>query len=99
MGKAVFFCREVAMANANVAAMSVDAILRLGQDIWNVLTGGAHELKAVLARLGHEVGFKVRESSLKGRSVPVKYRDKSGNTWAGQGAQQRRSKAGRLCSS
>jgi H-NS histone family protein len=28
-----------------------------------------------------------RVSSLKGRSVPAKYRDKSGNTWAGRGAQ------------
>jgi hypothetical protein len=28
-----------------------------------------------------------RVSSLKGRSVPAKYRDKSGNTWAGRGVQ------------
>ena len=44
-------------------------------------------MKDQLARLGHEIGFKARESSLKGRSVPVKYRDKSGHTWAGRGAQ------------
>jgi hypothetical protein len=28
-------------------------------------------------------------STLKGRKVPIKYRDKSGNTWAGRGAQPR----------
>jgi DNA-binding protein H-NS len=77
------------MANANVASMSVDALLKLREDIENVLTRRAHELKDQLARLAHEIGFKARESSLKGRSVPVKYRDKSGNTWAGRGAQPR----------
>jgi DNA-binding protein H-NS len=75
------------MANANVASMSVDALLKLREDIENVLTRKARDLKDQLARLGHEIGFKARESSLKGRSVPVKYRDKSGNTWAGRGAQ------------
>src|SRR4030095_3309946 len=75
------------MANANVASMSVDALLKLREDIENVLTRKARDLKDQLARLGHEIGFNARESSLKGRSVPVKYRDKSGNTWAGRGAQ------------
>jgi len=75
------------MANANVASMSIDALLKLREEIENVLTRRTHELKAQLAMLGHEIGFKARGSSLKGRSVPVKYRDKSGNTWAGRGAQ------------
>jgi hypothetical protein len=70
------------MTNANVASMSIDALLKLREDIENVLTRRARDLKDQLARLGHEIGFKARESSLKGRSVPVKYRDKSGNTWA-----------------
>ena len=74
------------MANANVASMSVGALLKLREEIENVLARRAHELKTQLARLGPEIGFKARESSLKGRSVPVKYRDKSGNTWAGRGA-------------
>jgi DNA-binding protein H-NS len=30
-----------------------------------------------------------RGRALKGRKVPVKYRDKSGNTWAGRGVQPR----------
>src|SRR5262245_28309282 len=75
------------MANANVASMSVDALLKLREEIENVLTRRTHELKAQLARLDHGIGFnKARESSLKGRRVAVKYRDKSGNTWAGRGA-------------
>jgi DNA-binding protein H-NS len=75
------------MAKANVASMSVDALLKLREEVDNVLTRRAHELKTQLTRLGHQIGFKARGSSLKGRSVPVKYRDKSGNTWAGRGAQ------------
>ena len=71
------------MANTNLASMSVEALLGLRENIEKVLTSRAQELRDQLARLGHEVSV----SSLKGRSVPVKYRDKSGNTWAGRGAQ------------
>jgi DNA-binding protein H-NS len=75
------------MANANLASMSVDALLRLRENIEKVLTSRAQELRDQLARLGHEVSPRPRISSLKGRSVPIKYRDKSGNSWAGRGAQ------------
>src|SRR5262249_797368 len=75
------------MANASVASMSVDALLKLREDIEKVLTRRAQELRDQLARLGHEVGPRTHVSSLKGRRVAVKYRDKSGNTWAGRGAQ------------
>jgi DNA-binding protein H-NS len=74
------------MANTNLASMSVEALLRLRENIEKVLTSRAQELMDQLARLGHEVSPRTRVSSLKGRSVPVKYRDKSGNTWAGRGA-------------
>jgi hypothetical protein len=36
---------------------------------------------------GGQIGSGGRRSSMKGRKVPVKYRDKEGNTWAGRGAQ------------
>jgi DNA-binding protein H-NS len=75
------------MANVNVASMSVDALLKLREDIEKVLTHRAQELRDQLASLGREVGPRTRVSSLKGRKVAVKYRDKSGNTWAGRGAQ------------
>jgi len=47
------------------------------------------ELQDQLSRLGRATEFRKRggESSLKGRKVAVKYRDRSGNTWAGRGAQ------------
>src|SRR6266545_8239755 len=68
--------------------MSVDALLKLREDIGNVLSSKANELKNQLARLGGEIGPRMRgsRSSLKGRRVPIKYRDRSGNTWAGRGA-------------
>jgi DNA-binding protein H-NS len=75
------------MAKADLASMSVDALFKLREDIEKVLTSKAQELRDQLARLGHKVGFKARGSSLKGRTIAVKYRDKSGNTWAGRGAQ------------
>jgi DNA-binding protein H-NS len=77
------------MARTNLASMSVDALLKLRGDIEKTLTRKAAQLKAQLSRLGDEVGYKKRGrgSSLKGRRVAIKYRDKSGNTWAGRGAQ------------
>jgi DNA-binding protein H-NS len=77
------------MANTNLASMSVDALLKLREDIEKVLSRKAAQLKDQLSRLGGEIGYKRRDgrSSLKGRKVAVKYRDKSGNKWAGRGAQ------------
>jgi DNA-binding protein H-NS len=77
------------MARTNLASMSVDALLKLRGDIEKTLTRKAAQLKAQLSRLGDEVGYKKRGrgSSLKGQRVAIKYRDKSGNTWAGRGAQ------------
>ena len=77
------------MAKGNLASMSVDALLKLRDDIGKVLTGKANELKHQLSRLQAETdyGNRGRSSSLKGRKVAVKYRDTSGRTWAGRGAQ------------
>jgi DNA-binding protein H-NS len=77
------------MAKSNLASMSVDALLNLRDDIGKVLSRKANELQDQLSRLGGEIGHKKRgrRSSLKGRRVAVKYRDRSGNTWAGRGAQ------------
>jgi DNA-binding protein H-NS len=77
------------MAKTNLASMSVDALLKLREDIEKVLSRKAAQLKDQLSRLEGEIGYKGREgrSPLKGRKVALKYRDKSGNTWAGRGAQ------------
>ena len=77
------------MPRANLASMSVDALLKLRDDIGRVLIQKADQLKYQLSRLGTEIdGVRAsRRSAMKGRKVPVKYRDKDGNTWAGRGAQ------------
>jgi DNA-binding protein H-NS len=63
--------------------MSVDALLKLRDDIGEVLTRRAAQLRDELSKLGGTD----RRSGLKGRKVPIKYRDRTGNTWAGRGAQ------------
>src|SRR5947199_10718332 len=74
---------------ASLSSMSVDALLKLREDIGTVLSQKVHQLKDQLSRLGGEVGNgrRGRRSGLKGRKVPIKYRDRTGNTWAGRGAQ------------
>jgi hypothetical protein len=98
---------EVEMPKGNLASMSVDALLKLRDDIEKVLGRKANELKHQLSRLGDEIGSSKlgRRSSLKDRKLAVKYRDKSGNAWAGRGKTaelaagevESRCKAGRLC--
>jgi DNA-binding protein H-NS len=80
--------QERKMARTNLSSMSVDALLKLRDDVGTALSRRADELKNQLSRLGGEIGHtkRGRRASLKGRKVPVKYRDGSGNTWAGRGA-------------
>jgi hypothetical protein len=77
------------MAKSNLASMSIDALLKLCDDVGNVISRRAMELRNQLSMLGVTRGSttKARASSLKGRKAPIKYRDRSGNTWAGRGAQ------------
>ncbi len=77
------------MAKANLASMSVGSLLKLRDDIGNVLSRRANELQRQLSRLSGEIGSGKRRqrSSLKGRKAAIKYRDKAGNKWAGRGAQ------------
>jgi DNA-binding protein H-NS len=80
------------MAKQTLASMSVDALLKLRDDIGALLEKKSHELQSQLSRLGDGIvgnGRKRGASALKGRKAPVKYRDKSGNTWSGRGAQPR----------
>ena len=76
------------MAKAGLAGMSIDGLLDLRDQIGKVLIQRADELRGQLSRLGGGIGIvgKGRRGSLKGRKVPIKYRDRSGNTWAGRGA-------------
>jgi DNA-binding protein H-NS len=77
------------MPKPKFSSASVDALLKLRDEIEEVLADRAALLREELSKLGQQIGSKgkVRRSSLKGRKVAVKYRDKSGNTWAGRGAQ------------
>jgi DNA-binding protein H-NS len=79
------------MAKNSLARMSLDALLDLRDQIGKVLSGRADELKDQLSRLsgGGSTRKERGRSSLKGRKVPIKYRDRSGNTWAGRGATPR----------
>jgi DNA-binding protein H-NS len=76
---------------ASLSSMSVEALLKLRDDVGKVLIQKTDQLRDQLSKLGGEVdvgkGRRGRRSGMKGRKVPIKYRDKSGNTWAGRGAQ------------
>src|SRR5712672_2842577 len=72
----------------SLSSMSVEALLKLRDDVGKVLSQKAVQLEEQLSRLGREAASeRGRGSAMKGRKVPIKYRDKEGNTWAGRGAQ------------
>ena len=77
-----------------LTSMSVDALLKLRDQIGSVLSTKAAALKKDLAALGADfssvgrIADPVRKKSLAGTKVAAKYRDPhSGMTWAGRGAQ------------
>jgi DNA-binding protein H-NS len=85
-----FLFLEMKMARTpSLASMSVEALLKLRDDVGKVLSQKAVQLEEQLSKLGGEAGSgrRGRGSAMKGRKVPIKYRDKEGNTWAGRGAQ------------
>ena len=78
------------MPKTNLGSMSVEQLLQLRDDVGKELNRKSTELRSQLARLGGEIApGRGRGSSLKGRKVPPKYRDRAGNTWAGRGARPR----------
>jgi DNA-binding protein H-NS len=77
------------MPMPNLSSVSIDGLLKLRDEVEKALSRRAKELQDQLSRLGHAPALRGGQSSLKGRKVAVKYRDKSGNTWAGRGAQPR----------
>ena len=78
------------MAKTNLGSMSVDALLKLRDEIGVTLGKKADALKKELAALGAdyaEVG-RIAIYGRKRRKVPAKYRNpKTGDTWAGRGSQ------------
>jgi len=75
------------MPMPNLSSVSIDGLLKLRDEVEKALSRRAKELQDQLSRLGRAPAFRGGGSSLKGRKAPVKYRDRSGNTWAGRGAQ------------
>jgi DNA-binding protein H-NS len=75
------------MPMPNLSSVSIDGLLKLRDEVEKALSRRAKELQDQLSRLGRAPALRGGGSSLKGRKVPVKYRDKSGNMWAGRGAQ------------
>ena len=73
-----------------LTSMTVDALIKLRDQIGAVLGSKAAILKKELAALGEryaEVNSgKKAKSTLQGRKVPAKYRGPHGETWAGRGA-------------
>ena len=79
------------MPKPNLSSMSVDALLKLRDDISRTLDRKANELRSQLSMLGlqRKGPLKATASPLKGKKVPAKYRSPSGETWAGRGAKPR----------
>jgi DNA-binding protein H-NS len=77
------------MPKFNLSTMSVDSLLKLQKDIANTLSRRANQLRDELSKLSGHNTKTAGGSSLKGRKVAIKYRDRQGNTWAGRGATPR----------
>jgi DNA-binding protein H-NS len=79
----------------NLASMTVDALIKMRDDIGKILSDKAEQLQSQLAALGEHSGTgrrqKGRVGSLKGRKVAPKYRNPKNRaeTWAGRGAMPR----------
>jgi DNA-binding protein H-NS len=83
-------------APSNLAAMSVDALLKLREDINDVLSRKVDELRSQLSLLTEGEAAsrggavpKSRRGPNKGRKVAPKYRGPDGSTWAGRGVKPR----------
>jgi hypothetical protein len=93
------------MAKSNLASMSLDALLKLRDDIGKVLSRKANELKHQLSRLGEEIGTRKQDkrSSLKQarRQIPRQVRPyvggKRSNADLAAGEVERRCETGSLC--
>jgi DNA-binding protein H-NS len=82
----------MAKASSNLASMTVDALLKMRDDIGRVLNQKAEDLTRQLAALGRGTSVKGKRGrpagskSLKGKKVAPKYKGPNGELWAGRGA-------------
>jgi DNA-binding protein H-NS len=82
--------------NKSLATLSLDALVKLRDDVTEALSNRASELRRQLSSLtgtstGAKRGPKFKSSRLKGPKVAAKYRSKKDAklTWAGRGATPR----------
>ena len=73
----------------NLSAMSIDALVKLREDINKILDRKADELRSQLSKLDGGAPHYRGKSSLAGKKVPPKYRGPGGVTWAGRGQKPR----------
>ena len=79
----------------SLTSLSIDALLKLRDEVADTLSRRAGEMKEQLLRLGSATrgragaGRRGRGGPLKGRKVAPKYRGPGGETWAGRGARPR----------
>ena len=81
----------------SLTSLSIDALLKLRDEVADALSRRAGEMKEQLLRLGSATrggagagaGRRGRGGPLKGRKVAPKYRGPGGETWAGRGARPR----------
>jgi DNA-binding protein H-NS len=81
----------------SLTSLSIEALLKLRDDVATALSKRAGEMKDQLMRLGSATsgraaagtGRRGRGGPLKGRKVAPKYRGPGGETWAGRGARPR----------
>lgn len=77
------------MAQQKLASMSIDALLKLRDDVASALTNKAKALKDELLRIMPNGADEAKQSRARRpyKKSAVKYRDpKTGETWAGRGA-------------
>jgi DNA-binding protein H-NS len=77
----------------SLAAMSIDALLRMRDDIGTALVSKANALKKEMFAMGHDYAeagriaiYGKKKKSLAGTKVAPKYRGSKGELWAGRGA-------------
>jgi DNA-binding protein H-NS len=79
------------MPKRSLSTMTVEELLKFRDDVGKELNRKSVELRNQLARLGSDIAASKGRgaSALRGRKVPPKYRNRSGETWAGRGAKPR----------
>jgi DNA-binding protein H-NS len=83
--------QEITMPKVSLSGMTVEALMDLQTRVDAALNERRAEIEKQLKMLAVVGGRRVRGggSALKGRKVPPKYRNHSGDTWAGRGARPR----------